>query len=104
MILIFFVLVGYGDTGSTPNSQNEVEVNMVSNAIPATTMREADVPFVLFGEIKDINYGDVNPMYNGFKGVLKTGDDATIEMLHFMPKHKFRPKVWNSYIIYCLSG
>ncbi|XP_047964113.1 protein STRUBBELIG-RECEPTOR FAMILY 8-like isoform X2 [Salvia hispanica] len=78
--------------GSTPNSQNEVEVNMVSNAIPATTMREADVPFVLFGEIKDINYGDVNPMYNGFKGVLKTGDDATIEMLHFMPKHKFRPK------------
>ena len=130
MILILFVLVDYGDTGSTPKDQNEIEVVKVvmndldilcvgygdtvstskdrsevgvyklSKTIPATTMKEDDVPFVLFSETDVIVDDYFSPMYNGFKGVLKIGEDATIERIHYMPKHEyeFKAKVWNNYI------
>ena len=97
MTLIFFVLAGYGDIGSTAKDQNEIEVDKLSKAFPTTAMKEDDVPFILFGETNDI----VDDMYN-FARILKNGEDATIERIHYMPKHvfEFRAKVWNYYIIY----
>ncbi|XP_047946487.1 probable inactive receptor kinase RLK902 [Salvia hispanica] len=59
--------------GSTTKDENEVEVDKLSKAIFATAIIEDDVPFVLFG-------------------VLKNGEDVTIERLHYMPKHEFRAK------------
>ena len=50
MLLIIFVFVGYGGTGSTTKDENEVEVDKLSKAIFATAIIEDDVPFVLFGE------------------------------------------------------
>ena len=41
MILIFFVLVGYGHTGSTPKDQNEVQVDKLSKATLAPAIKKA---------------------------------------------------------------
>ena len=81
----------YGDTGSTPKDQNKVENDKMSKVIHATAMKEDDVPFILFGETKD-------NIFIGFTGLLENGYTATIERLHYMPKHEyeFRAKVWNS--------
>ena len=54
MILIFFVLAGYGGIGSTAKDHNEIEVDMLSKAFPTTAMKEDDVFFFLFGETNDI--------------------------------------------------
>ncbi|XP_047952525.1 receptor-like cytoplasmic kinase 1 [Salvia hispanica] len=70
--------------GSTAKDQNEIEVDKLSKAFPTTAMKEDDVPFILFGETNDI----VDDMYN-FARILKNGEDATIERIHYMPKHVF---------------
>ncbi|KAL1541995.1 non-specific serine/threonine protein kinase [Salvia divinorum] len=57
-------------SGSTSNDQNEVEVDKLSKAIPATAMKEDDVPFIEFEKGNDI-------------------DDATITRLDYMPEHEF---------------
>ncbi|KAL1541997.1 non-specific serine/threonine protein kinase [Salvia divinorum] len=69
--------------GSTPKDQNEFEVDDAT---------EKGVPFVLFGETMGIVDDAISPMYNGFKGVLNNGENATIQKLHYMPKHEFRAK------------
>ncbi|KAL1541990.1 non-specific serine/threonine protein kinase [Salvia divinorum] len=69
--------------GSTPKDQNVVEVEAT----------EKGVPFVLFGETKGIFYHAISPMYNGFRGVLKNGEDATIQKVHYMPNHEFIAEV-----------
>ncbi|KAL1541991.1 non-specific serine/threonine protein kinase [Salvia divinorum] len=76
-------------SGSTLKDENEVEVDKLSKAISATAMKEDDVPFVLFGETKDFVDDLFSPRDNGFAGVLKNGEDATIERLHYLPKHEF---------------
>ncbi|KAL1541986.1 non-specific serine/threonine protein kinase [Salvia divinorum] len=78
-------------SGSTPKDQNEVEVEVdkLSKAIPATAMKEDDVPFVLFGETKDFLDDFFSPDNYRFAGVLNNGEDATIEMRHYLLKHEF---------------
>lgn len=97
--------VCYGDTGSKQKDSNDVEVDKLSKAVLATDMKEV-IPFILFGEAKDNNADYFGLMLNEFAGVLKNGENATIERLHYMPRHEFelRAKVWNSCIIYVLSG
>ncbi|KAG6404302.1 hypothetical protein SASPL_136548 [Salvia splendens] len=87
---------GKCETGSTAKDENEVEVDKLSKAISATAMKEDNVPFVLFGETEDIIEYDVSPICNGFKGILKIGEDATIQRLHYMPKHEFISEVSGS--------
>ncbi|KAG6404304.1 hypothetical protein SASPL_136550 [Salvia splendens] len=85
--------------GSTAKDQNEVEVDKLSKAFPATATatatEEDDVPFILFGETNDIVDDCFSPMYNEFARILQNGEDATLERLHYMPKHvfEFRAKV-----------
>ncbi|KAL1541988.1 non-specific serine/threonine protein kinase [Salvia divinorum] len=67
------------------------------NRVGSKDMKKG-VPFILFGETKGIEDYYINPMCNGFKGVLENGEDATIGRLHYMPKHEFefRAKVSGS--------
>ena len=95
MLLIFNVCVGYGETGSPPKDENEVEVDMLSEAIHAIAMKKDDVPFIVFSETKD--------MYDEFGGLLENGQDATIERLGYMQKHEFIEKVWQ-YIYIGICG
>ena len=100
--MIFFVLAGYGDIGLTPKDENEVEVDQLSKAFSATAMKEDYVPFILFGVTRDIDDDCFSLSYNVYAGILKNGEDATIERLHYMSKREFkrRAMVWNNYIIY----
>ncbi|XP_047953392.1 probable receptor-like protein kinase At2g47060 [Salvia hispanica] len=86
----------YCPSGLTPKDENEVEVDQLSKAFSATAMKEDYVPFILFGETRDIVDDCFSLSYNVFAGILKNGEDATIERLHYMSKREFKRRAMDS--------
>ncbi|XP_047946388.1 probable serine/threonine-protein kinase PBL16 [Salvia hispanica] len=84
-------------SGSTSKYQNKVEVDKPSKAIPD------GIPFILFGEAKDLDADYFSLKRNEFAGVLKNGENATIERIHYMPKHEFELRAKDSKLLSMLK-
>ncbi|XP_047946311.1 uncharacterized protein LOC125192724 [Salvia hispanica] len=95
------ICIGAG-RGSTSKYQNKVEVDKLSKAIPdgipfiirlklISCQRPSLMESLSFDLVKqkDIDADYFSLMRNEFARVLENGENATIERLHYMPKHEF---------------